>query len=210
MSAPVRARRRPTVRRRRRRLRDVEFYGGLAAAVLVMAAAWWLAHHPLYAVLLAVLALAATTAVAVRKQHRRGVRLQRGHAVADYRRLNPTQFEHAIAELCRRDGCTNVEVVGGAGDLAADVLLRTPRRGRRGGERFMIQAKHYRPGNPVRSPHVQAVNGTYRYHGAERAAVVTTSSFTADALKFGRHQGLVMFAEPELAAWAAGGRPPWA
>ncbi|MDQ0938364.1 restriction endonuclease [Streptomyces sp. V1I1] len=32
-------------------------------------------------------------------------------------------FEHYVAELCRRDGCTNVTVVGGSGDLAADLLV---------------------------------------------------------------------------------------
>ncbi|MET9059283.1 restriction endonuclease [Streptomyces antibioticus] len=35
--------------------------------------------------------------------------------------LDPEEFERAIADLCARDDCTDVEVVGGAGDLGADV-----------------------------------------------------------------------------------------
>ncbi|MEU3278501.1 restriction endonuclease [Streptomyces antibioticus] len=39
----------------------------------------------------------------------------------DHTALDPEEFERAIADLCARDGCTDVEVVGGAGDLGADV-----------------------------------------------------------------------------------------
>ncbi|GGJ62295.1 hypothetical protein GCM10010121_086200 [Streptomyces brasiliensis] len=35
-----------------------------------------------------------------------------------HRTLGPTDFEHAIANLCRLDGCTDVEVIGGAGPAA--------------------------------------------------------------------------------------------
>lgn len=127
-------------------------------------------------------------------------------AVSEYRQLDPKSFEHAIARLCHRDGCTQIKVVGGAGDLAADVLATTP-----DGRRVLIQAKRYKPGNPVRSPALQAVNGTYHaIHRAHLAAVVTTSSFTKDALAFGRKVGIRCFDEHDLAAWASQTGPaPW-
>jgi restriction system protein len=45
------------------------------------------------------------------------IRQVQSREIARYHTLGPTEFEHAIAYLCQRDGCTNVEVSGGAGDL---------------------------------------------------------------------------------------------
>ncbi|KRB68059.1 hypothetical protein ASE03_29330 [Kitasatospora sp. Root187] len=71
--------------------------------------------------------------------------------------------------LCRRDGCTKVTIVGGAGDLAADVLATTPT-----GKRILIQAKRYGSRTFVGSQDVQKVNGTYRdVHRCDLAVVVT-------------------------------------
>lgn len=44
------------------------------------------------------------------------VREVQSREIARYHSLGPTEFEHAVAYLCQRDGCTNVQVVGGAGD----------------------------------------------------------------------------------------------
>ncbi|MFE6407572.1 restriction endonuclease [Streptomyces sp. NPDC057837] len=44
----------------------------------------------------------------------------------DWFALSPTEFEYAVAELCREDGCTRVQAIGGAGDLGADVVAYTP------------------------------------------------------------------------------------
>lgn len=46
--------------------------------------------------------------------------------IARYHVLRPSEFEHAIAYLCQRDGCTDVVVSGGAGDLGADVTATAP------------------------------------------------------------------------------------
>lgn len=42
--------------------------------------------------------------------------------IARYHAMKPREFEEAIALLCQRDGCHNVQVVGGTGDLGADVI----------------------------------------------------------------------------------------
>ncbi|MES4907991.1 MULTISPECIES: restriction endonuclease [unclassified Streptomyces] len=53
-----------------------------------------------------------------------------------YEAMTPEEFELAVAELCGRDGCEDVRVVGGAGDLGADVLATVP-----DGRRLVIQCK---------------------------------------------------------------------
>ena len=123
-----------------------------------------------------------------------------------YMNAGPEEFEHQTAALCRRDGCSRVRVVGGAGDLAADVLATTP-----DGRRILIQCKRYAPHNSVGSDHVQRVNGTYRdIHRCEQAIIVTTSYYTIDASKLARRVGIRLVDGEGLAAWARGGRPPWA
>ncbi|MFI9809104.1 restriction endonuclease [Streptomyces sp. NPDC052301] len=120
--------------------------------------------------------------------------------------LDPDEFEQAIAELCARDDCTDVEVVGGAGDLGADVVALTA-----DGRRVVIQCKHYGDGNKVGSQDMQRFGGTcFTIHQADIAAVVTTSDFTAPALEYARQCGIVCVNGPDLQAWCEGGGPsPW-
>lgn len=62
-------------------------------------------------------------------------------------------------------------VVGGSGDLGADVIARAP-----DGRRIVLQAKRYRDGRSVGSQDVQRFGGTaHTIHGADVAAVVTTA-----------------------------------
>lgn len=128
------------------------------------------------------------------------------HALADFQRMTPTQFERALASLCQRDGCTQVTVVGGAGDLGADVIATTP-----DGRRLVIQAKRYAPTNRVGSPDVQKVGGTYQVvHRAHLAAVVTTSGFTQAAVGYAGQAGIRLFGARELAGWVTRTGPaPW-
>jgi restriction system protein len=124
----------------------------------------------------------------------------------NYLALSPTQFEHALADLCRRDGCTNVRVVGGAGDLGADVICTTPT-----GQRLVIQAKRFGPKTVVGSGDIQKVNGTYRdIHHASMAAVVTTNRFTKDALALAGRVGIRTYDGTALSRWASRTGPaPW-
>ncbi|WP_052441728.1 restriction endonuclease [Streptacidiphilus anmyonensis] len=127
-------------------------------------------------------------------------------ALTDFQRMTPSQFEQALAALCRRDGCTSVRVVGGAGDLGADVLATTP-----DGRRLVIQAKRYAPTHRVGSPEVQRVGGTYQVvHRAHLAAVVTTSGFTRAAVDYAHQADIALFGARELASWASHTGPgPW-
>ncbi len=126
--------------------------------------------------------------------------------VAAYQAMSASEFEHALAFLCERDGCAGVRVMGGAGDLGADVVAFTP-----DGRRLVIQAKRYGPGSKVSGPDLQRFGGTcFTIHGAHIAVVVTTSTFTQQALAYAHHAGIQLFDERKLAGWVSRSGPaPW-
>ncbi|OKI01106.1 translation initiation factor IF-2 [Streptomyces sp. CB02923] len=128
-------------------------------------------------------------------------------SIEDFLAMDADAFEQAIARLCERDGCRDVQVVGGAGDLGADVLATAS-----DGRRIIIQCKRYSETNKVGSQDVQRFGGTcYTVHEAEIAAVVTTSAFTGPAADYARTCGIRCFDGDRLAAWSKGtGQAPWA
>ncbi|WP_081238553.1 restriction endonuclease [Streptomyces viridosporus] len=127
--------------------------------------------------------------------------------VLDYDALSPEEFEEAIAALCVRDGCSDVRVVGGAGDLGADVVGLSP-----GGHRLVIQCKRYGDDNKVGSQDLQRFGGTcFTVHEADVALVVTTGDFTAPALEYAEQCGITCVDRGDLLAWSADpARRPWA
>ncbi|MFD9339628.1 restriction endonuclease [Streptomyces sp. NPDC060028] len=124
----------------------------------------------------------------------------------DHAAVDADGFEHTVAALCARDGCTPVEVVGGAGDLGADVVATTA-----DGLRLVFQCKHYADGNRVGSQDLQRFGGTcFAVHEADVAVVVTTSSFTAPAAEYAAACGIVCIDGEALAAWTdQTAPPPW-
>lgn len=123
-----------------------------------------------------------------------------------YAALDADGFEDAIAALCERDGCSDVRVVGGAGDLGADVIATAP-----DGRRLVVQCKCYGATTKVGSQDLQRFGGTcYAVHEAEIAVCVTTSEYTGPALDYAEQCGILCLDGEELAAWSDGsGPPPW-
>ncbi|MFJ6071194.1 restriction endonuclease [Streptomyces sp. NPDC093065] len=160
-------------------------------------------------------ALAAATATALDE-------LEEGHAAqcveyvhgeestevvpVEHEKLDPYEFEEAIAGLCRRDGCAGVEVVGGAGDLGADVLAVAP-----DGRRVVIQCKRYSEDNKVGSQDLQRFGGTcFTVHEADLAVLVTSTDFTAPAAEYAERCGIVCVDGAWLRDWCEGSGPaPW-
>ncbi|WP_260327850.1 restriction endonuclease [Streptomyces sp. Ag109_O5-1] len=134
------------------------------------------------------------------------IRAAQSQEIARYHTMSPGEFEHAIAYLCERDGCTDVEVVGGAGDLGADVIATAPT-----GHRIVIQCKRYGPTNKVGSPDAQRFGGTcYTVHYAHIPVMVTTSTFTRQAVTYATAQGIRLYDERALGGWASRTGPaPW-
>ncbi|WP_318841258.1 restriction endonuclease [Streptomyces sp. SS1-1] len=120
--------------------------------------------------------------------------------------LDPDAFEQTVAGLCLRDGCADVEVVGGAADLGADVTAVTP-----DGRRLIVQCKRYCETSKVGSQDLQRFGGTcFTVHEADIAVVVTTSDFTAPALEYAERCGILCVNGDELSAWHDGtGSRPW-
>ncbi|MFG2682209.1 restriction endonuclease [Streptomyces sp. NPDC048392] len=123
-----------------------------------------------------------------------------------YEELSPDEFEEAIAGLCRRDGCTEVEVVGGAGDLGADVLAVAP-----DGRLVVIQCKRYSDDNKVGSQDLQRFGGTcFTVHEADVAVLVTSTDFTAPAVEYAERSGILCVDGERLRDWCEGTGPaPW-
>ncbi|MEU9253694.1 restriction endonuclease [Streptomyces sp. NPDC048270] len=127
-----------------------------------------------------------------------------GSVALDHAAVDADGFEHAVAALCARDGCPQVEVVGGAGDLGADVIATTAE-----GLRVVIQCKHYGEGNRVGSQDLQRFGGTcFAVHEADVAVVVTTSAFTAPAAEYAAACDIVCVDGDALAAWTESRTPP--
>ncbi|OON80087.1 restriction endonuclease [Streptomyces tsukubensis] len=114
--------------------------------------------------------------------------------------LDGRGFEEYVAELCRRDGCTEVRVAGGAGDLGADVTGRLP-----DGRKLVIQCKRYAKHRTVGSPDLQRFNGTARdEHGADVPLFVASCKFTRQAREFAARRALVLFDVDLLGFWNSG------
>ncbi|GGU02284.1 restriction endonuclease [Streptomyces lateritius] len=122
--------------------------------------------------------------------------------------LHHSQFEDAVRDLMRRDGCQDAQRVGGRGDLGADVKATDPY-----GRRWVIQCKHRRNGargSAVGTPDLQVLNGTARQvHGADIAVIVTNGRVTGPAVAFAKQQRLHLVDREALAMWASGSRPLW-
>jgi restriction system protein len=126
--------------------------------------------------------------------------------VGELTAMDADDFEDAVARLCARDGCRDVHVVGGAGDLGADVVAVTA-----DGRRVVIQCKRYGDSHKVGSQELQRFGGTcYSVHKADIAVLVTTTTFTEPATEYAEKCGIDCLDLTRLSAWAAGATPaPW-
>jgi restriction system protein len=114
--------------------------------------------------------------------------------------MDDREFEEYVAQLCRRDGCTDVKRVGGAGDLGADVTGYLP-----DGRKVVIQCKRYAKHRTVGSRDIQTFNGTARAeHGADVPVFVASCVFTDPARKFAARQKLCLIDINLLGFWNSG------
>ncbi|MGX1850673.1 restriction endonuclease [Streptomyces sp. NBC_01456] len=199
----------------RRRTRQSATSRSVAVGFLLVIAVAVAREHPVTTGVLAALALVAAVAVLLVRTGRlqlparpAAARADLTHSIAAYQHMTGTQFEHAIADLARRDPAVrSATVSGGANDRALDVLLRLT-----DGRRIAVQCKRYAPSNRVGAPVIYAVNGTYRaYHRCDQALIVTTSTFTPAAQRANAEldHPLRLVDGRALSRWVCGGRPPW-
>lgn len=122
--------------------------------------------------------------------------------------LHHREFEHAVRDLMRRDGCRDAVQVGGAGDNGADVKATDPF-----GRRWVIQCKHRRDGwsgSAVGTPDLHVLSGTGRQlHGGDVLVLVTNGRFSSKCPPMAKQLGLHLVDRWTLGEWAAGSRPLW-
>ncbi|MFD9733183.1 restriction endonuclease [Umezawaea sp. NPDC059074] len=192
-------------RRRKKAFRGWRVGGSVAAVWLGVL--FVQAHPGWSAAIFAVLSVIGTAVLVVRRRRRVAAEawqaeLDRAIEVTDG--MGGTEFELWTARLLGRSGCVDVEVVGGSGDLGADVTAIAP-----DGGRIVVQCKRHGTGNKVGSPALQRFSGTARaVHGAHHAVVVTTSTFTRPAQDFATAMGIVLVDRDALAEWARTGVAP--
>ncbi|MCX4231716.1 restriction endonuclease [Streptomyces ortus] len=172
---------------------------------------WLLVHWWVLIALLAVGAVVVTGWVQRRQQRAQWEQVQARalrYAMPQLDALHHREFENAVRELMRRDGCQDAVRVGGGGDLGADVKATDPF-----GRRWVIQCKHRRGGDhgsAVGTPDLQVLNGTARpVHGADIAVLVTNGRVTKPGVAFASAQRLYLVDRRTLAQWAAGSQPLW-
>jgi len=207
------------VRRTARRRRLPHFTLSATAAVLVLYAAV-LKTWPIQVVVLTILGTAFLIVRTVSTRQLRSLRLRtrcfripltraRGNrTLAGYHAMSPDQFEQAVAELARRHPAVREATThGGSGDRGLDVLIRL-----HDGRRILIQCKRYADGNNVGGPVVLHTFGAVRSHNCTAGVIVTTASFTREALATNTSLGpdrLALVDGSALGAWANGGPAPW-
>lgn len=179
---------------------------------LVAGALRWLAAHPwtLIVLLLAVATAGGAWARRKRETARRNHARDQGlrYALPQIDALHHRQFEEAVRDLMRRDGCLGTTRVGGAGDNGADVKATDPF-----GRLWVIQCKHRKAGlagAAVGTPDLHVLNGTGRpVHHGDVVVLVTNGRFTSNAVAFAHSQHLHLVDRGLLAQWAAGSVPLW-
>ncbi|WP_329127169.1 restriction endonuclease [Streptomyces sp. NBC_01465] len=122
-------------------------------------------------------------------------------SMAEVDKLSWQEFEHYVADLCRRDGCRDVVVSGKSGDLGADAVGYLA-----DGRKLVVQVKKYAPERSVSSQDMQKFVGTARLeYGADVALFVTTCrAFTKAALGLAVRQDIVALHRDLLGSWVKG------
>lgn len=111
------------------------------------------------------------------------------------------EFEEHVAQLLRRDGCTDVELHGGhGGDRGVDISARTA-----DGRRVAVQCKNFAPFRHVLSGEMQKFLGASKViHEADVALYVATCAFTRESLALAAQGGVTAVHRGLLEAWSAG------
>jgi HJR/Mrr/RecB family endonuclease len=99
----------------------------------------------------------------------------------EMRTLNPRKFEEFIAELFRCSG-GDIVLTPRTRDGGRDILLRVVKPS--GEWYYLVECKRYCQSRPVNVSLVRALYGVVEAEKATGGIIVTTSSFTKDALKF--------------------------
>lgn len=165
------------------------------AAVLFLAwgqAGWEKAMIALVVTILLVVAIAAGVAWwrwSLAKKRQKALQL------SDIDQMNGIVFEHYVADLLRSQGYSEVTVTPDQNDFGADVIFADPETK----ITYAAQVKRYRGFVGVEALY-QAAGGR-DYYGRQRAAVITNSRFSTQALELAQKTGMMLIDRDVLADW---------
>lgn len=132
-------------------------------------------------------------------EHAQGPRPYTG-IMASIDGMNWREFEHHVAILLRRDGCTDIVVHGGPGDRGVDITGQTA-----DGRAVVVQCKNFAPYRPVWSAEVQKFLGaSFVQHQADLALFVATTAFAPDARAIAEEHGVTVVDRAAVERWSAG------
>lgn len=109
--------------------------------------------------------------------------------------LSWREFEMLVGEGFRMQGYQVVETGGGGADGGVDLVLT--RRGKNGGEKFLVQCKQWRALR-VGVDVVRELYGVMAARGATGGFVVTSGRFTAEATSFASGRNVTLVDGPKL------------
>ncbi|GAA1365983.1 restriction endonuclease [Streptomyces beijiangensis] len=123
-----------------------------------------------------------------------------GHrTLAEVDVMTGTEFEDLVADLCRRDGCTEVRRVGGSHDNGADVLGRLP-----DGRAMVVQCKRYAPSAVIASREVRDLLGAKVHFEGDVAIFVATTRFSRPSEEFAVKHGILAIHRDHFGLWNNG------
>lgn len=113
-----------------------------------------------------------------------GKQLSLDRNLADLYRMNPLDFEHAVARWFRGRGYEEVRVTPAMGDGGIDILMR------KDGLRYGVQCKKYHPESFVKIDELRAFVYALGRAGCDRGIFVTTAQYGAHGRREMEEQGI--------------------
>ena len=104
--------------------------------------------------------------------------------------LSPGEFEKLVATLFKANG-HQAQVLGGSSDHGVDILVLSDQK-----EKWIVQCKRYN--GSVGEPVVRDLYGAMGHEGAQRAYLVTTGSFTTQAIDWAEGKPILLIDGPAL------------
>ncbi len=95
--------------------------------------------------------------------------------------MSPREFEILIYKLYKKMGYSGTIITSQTNDYGADILAIKQTEGKY--EKIAIEVKYYSNTNKVGNDVVRSIVGGQKYYRADSATVITTSTFTAPAIK---------------------------
>lgn len=99
--------------------------------------------------------------------------------------MSGTEFEDFMAEILHRSGIEVLELTKGSGDFGADIIVIHE------GERTAVQCKRY--SRPIGVKAVQEAISAKDYYKCTKAAVITNSTFTRQAVELAAESGVILW-----------------